>query len=143
MDALRTVSRMRLMAGLITLFVMGAVEVELFLLQHIEEWRQILPLAVIGAAAIVLVWQMIRPSVAGIMTLRVLMIALVATGVLGVYFHYQGNLEFQLEMDPAQRGWALMMNVLEAKTPPALAPGSLAQIGLLGLLYTYRHPSLE
>jgi hypothetical protein len=62
---------------------------------------------------------------------------------LGVYFHYLGNLEFQMEMDASQKGWELLKKVLEAKTPPALAPGTLSQFGLLGLLYTYRHPSLD
>jgi hypothetical protein len=32
---------------------------------------------------------------------------------------------------------------MKAKAPPALAPASMIQLGLLGLLYTYRHPSLR
>jgi hypothetical protein len=143
MDTKLTMERMRLMLGLITLFVMGAVVTELFLLQHIEEWRQILPIAVIGIGVLLLLVQLVRPSAAGIVTLRVLMVLMIGTGLLGVYFHYAGNLEFQMEMDATQHGWELMKKVLEAKTPPALAPGALAQIGLLGLLYTYRHPSLK
>ncbi len=31
---------------------------------------------------------------------------------------------------------------MAAKTPPALAPGSMAQLGLIGLAYTYRHPDI-
>ena len=143
MDTKRTIERMRLMTGLIALFVMGAVLVELFLLKHHEEWRQILPLVVIAIGALLLTSQLVRPSSAGIVTLRILMSVMIATGLLGVFFHYTGNLEFQMEMDPTQHGWALMRKILEAKTPPALAPGALAQIGLLGLLYTYRHPSLD
>ena len=30
-----------------------------------------------------------------------------------------------------------------APLAPALAPSALAQLGLLGLLYTYRHPALR
>lgn len=134
---------MRLMLGLITLFVMGAVVTELLLLQHDEEWRQILPIVVVATGALLLLVQLARPSAAGLVLLRVAMVVMIATGLLGVYFHYAGNLEFQLEMDATQRGWELMKKVLEAKTPPALAPGALAQIGMLGLLYTYRHPSLK
>jgi hypothetical protein len=32
---------------------------------------------------------------------------------------------------------------MTAKAPPALAPAGLIQLGLLGLLYTYRHPALQ
>jgi len=32
--------------------------------------------------------------------------------------------------------------VVEATAPPALSPGLLVQLGLLGLVYTYRHPAL-
>lgn len=143
MDTKLTSERMRLMTGLIALFVMGAVLTELFLLQHNEEWRQVVPMVVIGIGALLLASQLVRPSAAGIMALRIMMVVMIATGLLGVYFHYAGNLEFQMEMDATQHGWELMKKVLEAKTPPALAPGALAQIGLLGLLYTYRHPSLK
>lgn len=143
MDTRLVTERMRLMAGVLTVFVMCAVETELFLLKHDEEWRQVLPLVLVAVAAVVLVAQLIRPFASGIIVVRVLMVLMVATGLLGVYFHYAGNLEFQIEMDATQHGWALMRKVLSAKTPPALAPGALAQIGLLGLLYTYRHPALD
>ena len=143
MDTRLTVERMRLMTGLIALFVMGAVVTELFLLKHFEDWRQLLPFAMVALGGAALLIQLIRPTAAGVTALRVLMVILIATGLLGVYFHYAGNLEFQMEMDATQRGWALMKKILEAKTPPALAPGALVQIGLLGLLYTYRHPSLK
>lgn len=143
MDTELAIARMRLMVGLIALFVMGAVVTELFLLKHFEDWRQLLPFAMAGLGAATLLVQLIRPTAAGVTALRVLMVVMIATGLLGVYFHYAGNLEFQMEMDATQRGWALMKRILEAKTPPALAPGALVQIGLLGLLYTYRHPSLK
>ena len=143
MDTRPLAERMRLMAGLLTVFVMCGVETELFLLKHHEEWRQVLPLVMVGIGAVVLVAQLVRPSALGVMTLRGLMLLTIGTGLLGVFFHYRGNLEFQMEMDATQHGWALMQKVLQAKAPPALAPGALAEIGLLGLLYTYRHPSLK
>jgi hypothetical protein len=135
--------RMRVMAGALAVFVICAVETELFLLKHIEEWRQILPIVMLALGAVLLVTQLIRPSARGVMAVRVLMILLIATGALGVVFHFQGNLVFQMEIDATQHGWPLIQKVLQAKAPPALAPGALAEIGLLGLLYTYRHPSLE
>ncbi len=66
----------------------------------------------------------------------------VVAAVLGITFHYQGNLEFQLEINPEQSSWDLFNKVIRAKAPPALAPGAMAQLGLLGLIYTYRHPAI-
>ena len=143
MDAKTISQRMRVMGGAVTVFVMCAVETELFLLNHDEDWRQMLPLVMVAAGALLLVSQLIRPSAKGVTALRVLMVLMMATGALGVFFHFQGNLEFQMEIDASQHGWPLIQKVLQAKAPPALAPGALVQIGLLGLLYTYRHPSLE
>jgi hypothetical protein len=66
------------------------------------------------------------------------MVAFLAAGAAGIYFHYQANVEFQLETDASLRGRELLMKVLEAKVPPALAPGVMIQFGLIGLAYTYR-----
>jgi hypothetical protein len=59
-----------------------------------------------------------------------------------MYLHFQVNMEFQIEMDPALSGWPLFQKAILAKTPPALAPGSMIQLGLIGLAYTFRHPAL-
>ena len=64
-------------------------------------------------------------------------------GAIGITLHYQGNVEFQLEVHPELSGWALFANVLHAKAPPALAPGVMAQLGFLGLIYTVKHPALR
>ena len=63
-------------------------------------------------------------------------------GALGVVLHYRGNLAMQLDMDPGQPAWGLFWKVMRAKAPPALAPGAMAQLGLLGLIYCHRHPAL-
>jgi hypothetical protein len=59
----------------------------------------------------------------------------------GVYLHYLGNREFQLELDPSLSGLSLLGKVLHAKAPPALAPGHMSLMGLLGLAATYRQAS--
>jgi hypothetical protein len=66
------------------------------------------------------------------------MVALIVSGVVGAALHHHGNREFQLELDPSLRGIDLFFKVLRAKTPPALAPGSLVLFGLLGLASTYK-----
>ena len=70
------------------------------------------------------------------------MAAFLGAGLLGVYLHFAGNVEFAIERTPELRGFALVWKALRGATP-ALAPGALAQLGLLGLIYTYTHPSSE
>jgi hypothetical protein len=60
-----------------------------------------------------------------------------------VVLHFRGNMAFQLDIDPSLSGWALADKVLRAKAPPTMAPGAMAQLGLLGLIYSYRHPALR
>jgi hypothetical protein len=59
-----------------------------------------------------------------------------------MYLHLRANMEFQLEMDATLKGLDLFKKSIVAKAPPALAPGSMAQLGLIGLAYTFKHPKL-
>jgi len=54
--------------------------------------------------------------------------------------HYRGSMEFQLEVNPELAGLELFLKVVRAKAPPALGPGAMIQLGLLGLAYAYRYP---
>ena len=63
---------------------------------------------------------------------RVLMVLFIAAGVPASTITSAANVEFQRETDPALRGRALLMEALEAKVPPALAPGVMLQLGLVG-----------
>jgi hypothetical protein len=116
---------------------------ELLLLGHYEDARQSAPLVLMAAAIAGLVVQAWRPSRVMTLAFRALMVALILAGAAGVVFHFLGNLEFQRDMDPEASAMALFWKVLRAKAPPALAPGSLAQLGILGLIATYRHPALR
>jgi hypothetical protein len=62
-------------------------------------------------------------------------------GALGIYLHFRGNVDFVRERYPSLGGTTLIWKALRGATP-ALAPGALAQLGLLGLIFTYRHPIL-
>jgi len=68
--------------------------------------------------------------------------AMSISGAVGVYLHLRANMEFQLEMDATLSGWALLKKSVLAKSPPALAPGAMTQLGLIGLAYTFKHPAL-
>lgn len=128
--------------GIITLGLFGSTT-ELLLLGHYEEPTQVVPLALMGLTLVAVGVHVRRGSAATVRLLRPLMVTLVLAGLVGIVLHFRGNMEFQLEMDPTQSGWPLVEKILHAKAPPALAPGALAQLGLLGLLYTYRHPALS
>lgn len=121
------------MAGLIA---------ELALLEHYEEWQQLLPLGALGAGCATLVGMLIRPARASVRLFQVVMAVFVVLGGVGIALHVSGNIEFELEMEPGLRGTTLLWKALTGATP-ALAPGALAQTGLLGLLAAWRHPALR
>jgi hypothetical protein len=137
---LRAVRRLLL---LILAIGMLGTATDLVLIEHYEEVWQIVPLALIGVALVLVAILWFRPIPAGVTALRIAMVLFIASGALGVLLHYNGNREFQTELDPSLAGWALFVKVVTAKAPPAMAPGSMVQLGLIGLLFTYRHPAVS
>lgn len=129
---------------LLALLLFGAVGmlVDLLLLEHFETIWQWIPIALLVPVIAIMVAALIRPGRRVVRALQGVMAVCVAAGLLGVYLHYQGNLEFELERDPELRGLALVWETIRGATP-ALAPGALVQLGLLGLAYAFRHPSLR
>lgn len=121
----------------------GGIATELWLLGHYEDLDQFIPLGLAVAGTASMLAAAVKPAPVTIRVLQGLMLMSVASGFLGVWFHYQVTTEFQLEMDPSLTGWALFRKAIVAKAPPALAPGAMIQLGLIGLAYTFRHPALE
>ena len=128
--------------GIMLIFVLGSVGLgaELLLLGHFEEWRQLVPLVLLGCG--LAAGRLIFRGAALLRLFRVTMLAFVAGGLLGCWFHLSANMEFELELYPTLAGLELLSGAL-AGALPALAPGALLQLGLVGLLYTYRHPALD
>jgi hypothetical protein len=116
---------------------------ELLLLAHYEDVNQWIPLALIGLAVVALIAGAARPTAGTIRVIQTLMAFFILAGVVGVVLHFKANLEFQTEVDPSLSGWPLVQKALLAKAPPALAPGAMIQLGLLGVAYTFRHPALK
>jgi hypothetical protein len=131
----------RLILALIVLGAVGLVP-ELLLLKHYESALQLVPLGVLfltlGTA--LLAWR--RPDPRTLAAFRTIMWLCVIVGVVGVGLHAKGNLEWALERDDTLHGWPLIWKILRGATP-LLAPGALAQLGLLGLVYTHDHPALR
>ena len=121
----------------VLMFGMAGLLAELALIAHYEDATQWIPLALLAAGLVFVVLDLVLPRTWTQLLIQLTMVLIVAAGVLGVYFHFNGSREFQLEMDPQMRGTALVWHVLQAKSPPTLAPGSMVQLGILGLGYAY------
>jgi hypothetical protein len=138
-EPLTTVRRVLLFLVLIGIV---ALVVELLLLEHTESATQLIPFVVLGAGLVTALLQMLRPSRRGLRLFQAIMLVFIAVGVLGIVLHFRGNVEFERETDPSARGLALLWHSLRGGVP-LLAPGAMAQIGLLGLVFAYRHPVLR
>jgi len=125
----------RLLLGLLVLGMVGTT-IELLFMSHYEDWLQMIPFAGMGISLLTLIWFAFARSSGSTRVFRVCMFLLMVIGVTGTILHYRANMEFQLEMDPTLGGMALLFKVLHAKAPPALAPGNMALLGLLGLIST-------
>ncbi len=129
---------------LLALFAFGVVGsgVELLLLEHTEDAWQLSPLILMGLSLTVIVWLVLDPRRVSLRVFQAMMLLYVASGLIGLYLHYRGNVEFELEMYPGLSGMALFWEALKGATP-SLAPGTMLVLGLLGLLYTFQHPALR
>jgi hypothetical protein len=114
---------------------------DLALLSHFEDPLQLTPLVLLGLGLVLLVWHVINRGRGSVRALQVLMILFVIGGLAGLVLHYRGSMEFQLEVNPELSGLELFLKAIRAKAPPALGPGAMIHLGLLGLAYAYRYPA--
>ncbi len=114
---------------------------ELVLLGHDKTPPQMIPLVLLGLVIVSSLMAYNARSAAVLRAFQVAMALLMLGGAFGVWEHLESNIAFSLELHPQmgllQRAW----DVLKGATP-ALAPGTLVQMGLLGLAFTFRHPLL-
>jgi len=129
---------------LLAILVLGIVGTfaELLLLSHDEGALQWIPLVLMAIGILVIAWHAFSGTASSLHALRICMLGFIVAGAVGVGLHCRGSAEFQTEVDPTLGGFALFRKVMTSKAPPVLAPGAMAQLGLLGLVYTYRHPAL-
>ena len=134
------VSLRQLVLALVFIGIVG-LEIELALLRHADSFSQLIPHIVLLAGLLATVTVYLKPSAATLRAFQATMWLFVVIGMLGVFFHLKGNVEFATERDPSLSGFKLIWKVLRGATP-VLAPGALSQLGLLGLIYTYSHPAI-
>ena len=125
---------------LISLFTAGATLLELLLLEHIEEWQQIIPVALLAAASVSILVLLVTSARWAVHLLRVVLGICFVSALLGMYFHYQANVEFVLERHPRMAGLELFRNAMMGAMP-ALSPGVMAQLALIGWLATFSRRS--
>lgn len=131
--------------GILGVAILGtaAMTVELLLIGHYASSNQTIPLAVAALALVALVWVALAPSLVAIRLLQLAMLVTAGTGITGIALHFQSNVATLRHDEPALAGADLIWRVVTTPAPPALAPGVMVQIGLLGLLVSYRHPALH
>jgi len=131
--------------GLLAVLMLGmtGTGVELLLMGHYEDTFQLVPLASLAVGLVVFAWHVVKGDVPSIRAIQATMALFLVAGAAGLWFHFQGGAEFQLEIDPEQSWWTIFAKVMRAKAPPVLASGVMVQLGLLGLVYAYRHPALD
>ena len=132
----------RIILALVALGTLG-MSTELLLIGHFEDANQLIPLAMAGVACAVLAWVAVWPTIVSLRSLQFVMLSFIGVGIIGIVLHFKANAEFQREIDPTISTFDLLWKVAEATAPPALAPGLMVQLGLLGLVYTYKHPALR
>ncbi len=130
----------RLLLGIL-LFGLVGTATELLLIGHDEDPWQVIPLVVV-AIAMLASFGMVATRFSGTTLaprlFRAAMVLLMLSGAMGSVLHYRANMEFKREMDASLSGFALFSSVVQAQSPPALAPGSMALLGLIGLACAFR-----
>lgn len=130
--------------GILALIAFGCFGLigELLLLEHYEEKAQWIPLILLTLTLATIVWHWLDGKTRSLRTFQVMMILLILGGTTGSILHLRGNIASEREFDPSLTGLPFWIEVLRGEDP-LLAPGTLIQFGLLGLLYAYRHPALN
>ena len=122
----------RIVAALVA-FGLIAIAAELVLIEHVENVSQLVPVIVLPVGAVLLGPVAVGAVPWNVVALRGVLAVVVLAGIAGVGLHVYESWQFQAEVDPSQRGVARAWAALRAQSPPSLAPGQIALLGLLGL----------
>jgi hypothetical protein len=120
-----------------------ATALDLLLIEHHANTWQLVPIVLLATSLACTAWVAIMPSRAAVRMFQMMMLLLVLGGAAGLWLHLLGNLEFEREVSPGLAGAELLWKAVKGASPPSLAPAGLIHLGLLGLLFTYRHPVLN
>ena len=126
----------RFLLGVAAAVYAGAA-VELVLVDHYEDWKQLVPFVVIVLGLGTSAWLASSPGASAVRAVRVVAGLAVAAAGVGVGLHLWGNLEFVREVN-AGAGFAEALWDALSGGNPLLAPGMVALAGVLAAAATYR-----
>lgn len=129
----------QLVLGVLAFEALGLVP-ELLLQSHFKAPTQLIPFALLALTLLAVGLVHFRAGRASLRFFQVAMLLLAAGGLAGLGFHLSGNLEYARELNPNLPFLPLLWKALQ-RGAPVLAPGTLVQMGLLGLVFTVRHPA--
>lgn len=130
--------------ALMAIFLLAALgtAAELLLIGHTEGPWQLAPLILILMSLIAVVCHAAARRAATVRVFQATMVLFIASGAAGMVLHYQGKAAFKREINPDLAGMELFWEAISGSAvPPVLAPAMMTLLGLLGLLWTYRHPA--
>ncbi|MFG0273617.1 MAG: hypothetical protein ACF8QF_01025 [Phycisphaerales bacterium] len=129
-------NRMRwMLRALLALGILG-IGAELLLTEHTEMATQWIPIVAMGIGMLALGLDVFSRGRLATVVMRLSMLALVGVGALGLWYHYESNVEFQRELDADGTAWEHFVASMRATSPPSLAPGAMALLGGIGLIST-------
>lgn len=142
MNAAIVLSRLRrFLLGFSALLFGGAV-FELWLIDHMEDFVQLVPFALCGVGLLAVLAALFYPRRATVMGLRGWMGLVVLGSLFGTYQHVVNNLALQREVYPDAPTGEMVTATLGGANP-LLAPGILAAAAALAIAATYYHPALR
>ena len=130
----------RALLGILVLGLGGTL-VELLLLGHTDGIWQLIPVVLVSLGLAVTAWFVASRGIAPLRALQILSGIFIVSGLAGTILHYICNIAYEHDSNPSLSGAVLYRSALSGSTP-ALAPGTMIQLGLIGLLFAFRHPVL-
>lgn len=132
----------RLILLITVISAMIGVEVELFLLGHLEPVLQLVPVLLIGVGLVSMAWYGFSRTGKSLRVFQGTMALCIASGLIGIVIHLAFSASEAKKKDKTLQGMQLL-RVAMTGVAPLFAPGAMVQIGLVGLAYTFRHPALQ
>jgi phosphoglycerol transferase MdoB-like AlkP superfamily enzyme len=114
----------------------GGLLLELALIDHYENTKQIIPILSLFGVFILSVISFTKFQQSFSQIFRVWMVLTGLVGLLGFVFHAYGNYEFAIEIYPNSSTGQLIEKTIKGATP-LLAPGAMIGLGLLGIIRLY------
>jgi fatty acid desaturase len=135
-------ARLRRFLLALSALLFGGTVVELWLVNHTEDFVQWIPFVLCGIGLLVVVAVLFRPERETVMGLRAWMLIVIVGSLFGVYQHVTNNIAFEREISPTAPSQRILRAALGGANP-LLAPGMLAVTALLALAATYKHGEID